>query len=95
MPGRSLWGSTFVGPEPVAMAAEDDNRVQDLVTPAFTRADPRGGIAPTSLEWGGCDNVDMDVHTRIRDAARIEDEGIRARFACAAEGERDECRCSY
>jgi len=77
------------------MAAENDNRVQDLVTPAFTRTDPRGGIAPTSLQWGGCDNVDMDVHTRIRDAARIEDDGTRVRIARAAEEERAECRCSY
>ena len=95
MPGRSPWGSTFVGPEPVAMAAEDENRVQDLMTSAFTRADPRGGMAPTSLQWGGCDNVDMDVHTRVRNAARIEDDGTLVRIARAAEEERTECRCSY
>ena len=94
MPGRSPWGSTFVGPEPVTMAAEDDNRIQMLVTPG-PRIDPHGRMAPPSLEWGGCDTVDVDVYTRILDATRFEDDGTRARFTCAAEGEGNECRCSY
>ena len=96
MPGRAPWSPAFVGPERGAIATEDDNGVRDPVTPGATGGARLGGMAPHSLEWGGYSgDVDMDVHTRILDMTRFEQDRTRARITRAAEGERNECRCSY
>ena len=99
MPGHAPWSPAFVGLEPVAIAAEDYNGVRDSVTPGVTGVtgvDRQGGMKPHSPEWGGCGgDVDMNVRTRILDMTRFEQDGTRARITRAAEGEGNECRCSY